>query len=113
MHYMSIEAANKVINDPKLLRLFHVPSDLWPAIRKSWGLVYKKEDSYQPLAKKHFDFLGRLDWSWNGKDPPKLLEYNADTPSLLKESSLISYMWYKDKYQPKGHMQSNYLKETL
>ena len=35
---MSLEAVDKVVKDPKLLRLFRIPSDLWPAVRKSWGL---------------------------------------------------------------------------
>jgi len=104
MHFMSIEAANEVINDPKLLRLFHIPSDLWPAIRKSWGQVYENGKYVQSAKdKKHFDFLGRFDWSWNGVDPPKLLEYNADTPSLLLESSNVSLAWYNDKHLKNGH----------
>ena len=94
---MSIEAANKVIHDPKLLRLFHIPSDLWPAIRKSWALVYKDgEYKKSSTDKKHFDLQGRFDWSWNGVDPPKMLEYNADTPSLLLESANVSREWWND-----------------
>ena len=34
------QAVDKVIKDPRLLRLFYIPSDLWPALRKSWGLAY-------------------------------------------------------------------------
>ena len=30
--------------------------------------------------------------------PPKLLEYNADTPSLQIESSILSDEWFKDLY---------------
>ena len=37
MHSMSLEVVDKVVNDPKLLRLFHIPSDLWPAIRTTWN----------------------------------------------------------------------------
>ena len=95
---MCLEAVDKVLKDPILLRLFRIPSDLWPAMRKSWALepfieeknlksYYKYIDSTQ--MKKQMDFLGRFDWSWDGKDL-KLLEYNADTPSLLLESGKIS-----------------------
>jgi glutathionylspermidine synthase len=38
MHYMGLEAVDLVLRDPVLLRLFRIPSDLWPAMRKSWGL---------------------------------------------------------------------------
>lgn len=39
---MFLEAADIVIKDPVLLRLFRIPSDLWPAIRKSWGIMAVK-----------------------------------------------------------------------
>ena len=39
---MFLEAADTVIKDPVLMRLFRVPTDLWPGIRKSWGLVAVK-----------------------------------------------------------------------
>ena len=99
-----------------MLRLFHVPTDLWPAVRHSWGIVYDNGNYVEsPTLKKHFDFLGRFDWSWNGVDPPKLLEYNADTPSLLLESSNVSRHWYE--YRKKdgnpGILQSNYIEEAL
>jgi glutathionylspermidine synthase len=34
---MCLEAVDKVVKDPVLLRLFRIPSDLWPAVRVSWG----------------------------------------------------------------------------
>lgn len=98
MHYMCLEAVDKVVKDPRLLRLFRIPSDLWPAMRKSWGYLTDDFGSYsdqhgREMSNKQFDFLGRFDWSWDGKNPPKLLEYNADTPSLLLESSAVSNDW--------------------
>jgi len=99
---MCLEVVDKVVNDPKLLRLFRIPSDLWPAVRKSW-------------KNKQRDFLGRFDWAFNGIDgqPPKLLEYNADTPSLLLESGLASQSWFKDQFKGKQNgprtSQSNYI----
>ena len=105
MHYMCLEVVDKVIRDPVLLRLFRIPSDLWPAVRRSWGLepyvdrvdgrdYYTYKDSLK--YKKQMDFLGRFDWSWDGKKL-KLLEYNADTPSLLLESGAVSKQWFGDK----------------
>lgn len=59
--------------------------------------------------------MGRFDFSWDGRNPPKMLEYNADTPSLLLESSWVQGDWFKDKFGPKGRTfhQSNYLEEAL
>jgi len=36
---------------------------------------------------------GRMDIVWNGTGPPKLLEYNADTPTALFEASVVQWDW--------------------
>ncbi len=36
---------------------------------------------------------GRFDFLYNGSGPPKLLEYNADTPSALFEASIVQWNW--------------------
>ena len=60
------------------------------------------------------DLLGRFDWSWDGKNPPKLLEYNADTPSMILESSDIQGLWHKEKfYGDKNKGQSNHIERAL
>ena len=76
IHNMCLQIVDQVVNDNRLLRLFNINSDLWPAIRRSWN-------------DGQFDLFGRFDWSWDGINPPKMLEYNADTPSLLLESSEV------------------------
>lgn len=40
--------------------------------------------------------LGRFDFSWDGSGAPKMLEYNADTPTSLMESSLAQWFWKVD-----------------
>ena len=44
---------------------------------------------------KRFDknMLGRFDLSWDGTGEPKLLEYNADTPTALYEASVVQWDW--------------------
>lgn len=76
LHNMCLELVEKVVNDDNLLKLFHVNENLWPAIKKSW-------------SNNRQDFIGRFDLSWDGINPPKMLEYNADTPSLLLESGEV------------------------
>ena len=39
---------------------------------------------------------GRFDFAWNGVGTPKLLEYNADTPTSLLEASVIQWQWLED-----------------
>ena len=103
MHGMCLEVVDIVVRDPKLMRLFNIPPNLWPAVKKSWQ------------EEKQKDFLGRFDWSWDGVNKPKLLEYNGDTPSLLLESGKISKDWHRDiqSQLPQPNYQSNYLDEAL
>jgi glutathionylspermidine synthase len=44
-----------------------IPQEVWPLVAESWR---RREPS----------LYGRMDLRWNGTSPPKLLEYNADTP---------------------------------
>lgn len=103
MHFMCLEAVDKVLKDPVLLRLFRIPSDLWPGMRKSWGLTPKVSDIHEyerrGSLRAHTDFLGRFDWSWDGEGLPKLLEYNADTPSMILESGAVQQQWFADKFE--------------
>src|SRR3974377_1024396 len=39
---------------------------------------------------------GRFDLAYDGVGAPKLLEYNADTPTALLEASVIQWFWLKD-----------------
>ncbi|WP_341704933.1 glutathionylspermidine synthase family protein [Ferrovibrio sp.] len=39
------------------------------------------------------NLYGRFDFAWAGSGPPKLLEYNADTPTALYESSVVQWEW--------------------
>ena len=39
---------------------------------------------------------GRFDFAYDGAGPPKLLEYNADTPTALLEASVFQWGWLED-----------------
>lgn len=41
--------------------------------------------------------FGRLDFAWDGKGPPKLLEYNADTPAALYEAAVVQWHWLTER----------------
>jgi glutathionylspermidine synthase len=40
--------------------------------------------------------FGRFDLAWNGAGEPKMLEYNADTPTALLEASVVQWHWLQD-----------------
>jgi glutathionylspermidine synthase len=89
-----IEAATYALNDLCLQAVEHVlRHDLWadfqipPAfidyIRKSWD-----EDE--------ITIVGRFDLLYDGVNPPKLAEYNADTPTALLEAAVVQWYWLQD-----------------
>lgn len=59
--------------------------------------------------------LGRFDLAYDGRSPPKLLEYNADTPTGLLEAAVVQWFWLKDCTPGLGAMpeQFNTLHERL
>ena len=69
LHFLCIDAAEAVIKNNWWPRLGIAPAAI-PAILNSW----ERDD---------FSLYGRFDLSYDGLTPPKLLEYNADTPTAL------------------------------
>jgi glutathionylspermidine synthase len=57
-----------------------IPEAVWPLLIRSWE---RQEPS----------LYGRMDLRWDGTGAPQLLEYNADTPTSLYESSVVQWEW--------------------
>jgi glutathionylspermidine synthase len=82
LHMMCIEAAEKVIDD-NLFEQLSIPAAAIPLIKRSW----ERDD---------FSLYGRFDLAYDGHNPPKLLEYNADTPTALVEAAVAQWYWLQD-----------------
>jgi len=82
LHEMCLKAAQYVI-DRKRFADFGIPEAAVPAILEAWEA--------EPPA-----IYGRFDFSYDGKTPAKLLEYNADTPTALLEAAVIQWYWLQD-----------------
>lgn len=41
---------------------------------------------------------GRFDLAYDGASPPKLLEYNADTPTALIEAAVVQWYWLQERF---------------
>lgn len=50
-------------------------------------------DSWQ---RDELTVYGRFDLAYDGSGPPRLLEYNADTPTALLEAAVIQWFWLRD-----------------
>ena len=82
LHPLCIAAAAAVIENDWWTRL-GIPAAAVPGILNSW----ERDD---------FSLYGRFDLSYDGMSPPKLLEYNADTPTALVEASVAQWFWLQD-----------------
>ncbi len=57
------------------------------------------------------ELYGRMDLAYDGCNPPKLLEYNADTPTSLFEAGVVQWYWLEDIHPEDD--QFNLIHETL
>ncbi|UFS68873.1 glutathionylspermidine synthase family protein [Geomonas sp. RF6] len=81
---LCIQAVEEVIRRNLFSRLA-IPQAFVPKLIASWEM---DEPS----------LYGRFDLSWDGSGPPKLLEYNADTPTSLLEASVVQWFWLQDTH---------------
>lgn len=81
---LSIDFVKRAIRDEAYLIRLGVPSLLWDWIAESWN----RGDP---------TLYGRFDFAYAGKGPPKLLEFNADTPTTLYESAVFQWLWLEDQ----------------
>ena len=75
-----------------------IPRVAWEAIEGSWKAGEK-------------NLYGRFDLSYDGSGPPRLLEYNADTPTALFEAAVVQWDWL-EATRP-GRDQFNSIHERL
>lgn len=82
LHGLCMELVGKIFANDEYLTKMRIPEHAWHLIAKSW--------------KKELSLYGRFDLSYDGKSPPKLLEYNADTLTSLFESAVVQWYWLED-----------------
>ena len=97
LHMRCIDAAEAVIENEWWTRL-GIPAVAVPGILKSW----ERDD---------FSLYGRFDFAFDGISPPKMLEYNADTPTALVEASVAQWFWLEETHP--GADQFNSIHERL
>ena len=72
---------------------FNIPEYAWDLIEQSW-------------QRGDINIFGRLDFSYDGIQPPKLLEHNADTPFTMPEASIVQNQWLEQVWPDKGQFNS-------
>ena len=84
LQQMCLTAGQHII-DKRRYREFAIPDAAVPLIERTWN--------EEPPA-----LYGRMDLAYDGSQPPKLLEYNADTPTALLEAAVVQWYWLKDVF---------------
>jgi glutathionylspermidine synthase len=101
---MCLELVGCAIDDEKYLRRLKIPEAFWPLISESW---HGDEGS----------LYGRLDLSFDGRGPAKLLEYNADTPTSIFEAAVFQWTWLEQAIErqiiPSRADQFNWIHDRL
>lgn len=97
VHRLCMAAAAQAMVEGRLADL-GIPEGVVPIVAESW----ERGDP---------SLYGRFDFAWNGEGPPKLLEYNADTPTALLEASVVQWQWLEERF-PEAD-QFNSLHEAL
>ena len=77
---MCLELVGHAVDNEEHLQRLRIPEAFWPLISESWH----RDDS---------SLYGRLDFSFGGHGPAKLLEYNADTPTSIFEAAVFQWTW--------------------
>lgn len=78
---MCLTAVEAVCHDQRLFDMLHLPEQYHGYIRKSW-------------VRRDPHVMGRFDLAYEPESGSiKMLEYNADTPTLAIETSLVQHFW--------------------
>ena len=90
--------------DDEMLSRLRIPEPFWDYVARSW----RQRDK---------NLYGRIDFSYAGDGPAKMLEYNADTPTSLYEAAVFQWVWLEQALDrgliPEGCDQFNSLHERL
>jgi len=80
LYRLFLDAGQYVI-DHQLFARFAIPEWCWPLITAAWN-------ASPPVLN-----YGRFDLGYDGKSPPKLFEFNCDTPTSLLETAVVQWSW--------------------
>jgi glutathionylspermidine synthase len=79
LHTMCLEVVDRVVRERRF-ECFALPPGYAAYVAESW-------------RRRQRSLFGRFDLRYDGKRAPKLLEYNADTPTSLIEASVAQWYW--------------------
>jgi glutathionylspermidine synthase len=85
LYGLYIQAGDHVV-ERRLFARFGLPEWTWDLITDAWRS--------EPPALNY----GRFDLGYDGVRPPKLFEFNCDTPTSLLEAAVIQWAWKEERF---------------
>ena len=84
LYSLCLQAVGHLIENNRLDEV-GIPHAVRPMLRWSW-------DQQEPTL------YGRFDLAYDGSGPPKMLEFNADTPTTIVEAAVTQWYWMQDRF---------------
>jgi len=101
---LCFQVVERAVNDEAVMRRLGIIEPFWDYIAESWH-------------NNERNLYGRMDLSYDGSGPAKLLEYNADTPTALYEAAVFQWEWLEQATElgliPQGCDQFNEVHECI
>ena len=101
---MCLDVVEHAVGSEEILTRLAIPPAFWHMIRDSW-------------RRGEASLYGRFDFAYDGVNPVKLYEYNADTPTSLYESAYFQWQWLEEARArgivPENADQYNLIQEQL
>lgn len=85
LYSLFLQAGDYIVKH-ELFDQFDIPAWCYPLITQAW------EESPPALN------YGRFDLGFDGFGPPKLFEFNCDTPTSLLEAAVVQWFWKEDLF---------------
>ena len=83
LHALCLDLVAEVAASDALMARLAIPEAARDVVAASW-------------AAREPSLYGRFDFFYDGAGPPKLYEYNADTPTSLYEAAVFQWLWLED-----------------
>jgi glutathionylspermidine synthase len=80
LHLMCLDLVDRVVRSEELMERLAIPAEHRDLVANSW----RRGDPH---------LYGRMDLSYDGNGPAKLLELNYDTPTSLYEAAFFQWVW--------------------
>jgi len=104
LHAMCLDFVGEAVKSERIMERLAIPEAHRDYVAETW-------------TRGDPSLYGRFDFAYDGKGPPRLYEYNADTPTSIFETAVFQWLWLEDLIQrgalPESTDQFNSLHDRL